>query len=199
MIQKTIFLALSLCLMINALNVNAAEFRPVGFGLNLNISQLLNAANLLLDARNPELSNMIKNVIAGLDNANGQANTYIALLNRTNPKLYNQLKQSVDLARAISGIDTTSLKTIALSIKDFPNDPVQLAARIASTVFAKELKQADAEVVRRLTVAINNIQDPKLKALANLVASNPVLIERVFGKGVTQEPVTRLVYFLARI
>lgn len=188
--------------MINSLNVNAAvieikEIRPVGFGFNASV--LWNSFNTLLDSSNPELANVVKNLLATLDSTNGQANDYILLLNRTNPKLYNQLKQSVEIAKAILGINGTSLSEIAKSVKNFPNDPVQLSLRIISVVFAKELKQADAEVVRRLTLAINNIQDPKLKKLAEFVATNPVLIERVFGKGITQEPVTRLVFFLSRV
>ena len=64
--------------------------------------------------------------------------------------------------------------------------------------FAKELKAADAEVVKRLTIAVNNIQDPNLKALIKFVAEHPYT-ERIFGKDVTKEPVTRLVNFLARL
>jgi hypothetical protein len=192
MIQKSIFLALSLCLILNSLSINGAvvetkDVRSLGFGINI------------LDGSNPELVNIVNNLLSQLDNPNGKVNEYLLLLNRTNPKAYNQLKKSVEIAKAILGINVTSLTEIAKAVKNFPNDPIQLSLRIISVVFSKELKLADQEVVRRLTLAINNLQDPKLKKLAEFIATNPVLIEKVFGKGITQEPVTRLVLFLSRV
>ena len=160
--------------------------------LSLNVNSI---SDLVSANKNVDLNSVFKTV---LNNTLPNFNDYQKYLSPGASKILNETRQCIDIAKQILGLNVNSYGELVKAVATLPKDPVSLGMRIAQVAFAKELKAADAEVVKRLTIAVNNIQDPNLKALIKFVAEHPYT-ERIFGKDVTKEPVTRLVNFLARL
>jgi hypothetical protein len=198
--RQSILLAISLCLIANSLSVNGAnieikEIKQVNFNIQ-QVEQWWKNINTFIGNQNPDLSSLVKSLV---NNTLANLNDYQKYIKPEYVKVFNDTKQCVEIAKQILGLNVNSYSELVKAVSTLPKDPVSLGLRIAQVAFAKELKKADQEVVKRLTLAINNIQDPNLKAVIKFVAENPFLIERVFGKDATKEPVTRLVNFLARL
>jgi hypothetical protein len=169
----------------------AVEIAKAILGLNVN-----SLGELLLANKNQDLNSVFKTLV---NNTLPNLNEFQKFLNPGTAKIFNETRQCLEIAKQILGLNSlNSYSELAKAVATLPKDPVSLGLRIAQVVFAKELKAADQEVVKRLTTAINNIQDPNLRTVVKFVAQHPYT-EKVFGKDVTTEPVTRLVYFLARL
>jgi hypothetical protein len=113
---------------------------------------------------------------------------------------FAQIKEGVDLAKLVFNINGNgSITELSKIVTNFPRDPAQLALKVITAIFEKELKKLDQKVVQQTLDMIKNTKDPNLKRVLDFIASHPQLVERVLGKGATTEPVSALAHIIARL